>query len=45
MYCRHCGTEIPEGTNTCPSCGKVVDEGQKWFILPNEVILSLVYIF
>ena len=22
MYCRHCGTEIPEGTNTCPSCGK-----------------------
>ena len=32
-------------TYACPSCGKVVDEGQKWFILPNEVILSLVYIF
>ena len=32
-------------TYTCPSCGKVEDEGQKWFILPNEVILSLVYIF
>ncbi len=32
-------------TYACPSCGKVVDEGQKWFILPNEAILSLVYIF
>ena len=32
-------------TYPCPSCGKVEDEGQKWFILPNEVILSLVYIF
>lgn len=32
-------------TYACPSCGKAVDEGQKWFILPNEVILSLVYIF
>ena len=32
-------------TYACPSCGKVVEEGQKWFILPNEAILSLVYIF
>ena len=32
-------------TYACPSCGKVVDEGQKWFILPNEAIVSLVYIF
>ena len=32
-------------TYACPSCGKVVDESQKWFILPNEAIVSLVYIF
>ena len=32
-------------TYACPSCGQVVDEGQKWFILPNELILSFVYIF
>ena len=29
----------------CPSCGKVVDEGGKWFVLPNELILSLVFVF
>ena len=32
-------------TYGCPLCGKVVDKGQRWFVLPNEVILSLVYIF
>ncbi len=25
MYCKHCGTEIPEGTKICPSCGKEVE--------------------
>lgn len=29
----------------CPSCGRVTESGDKWFVLPNEVILSLVYIF
>lgn len=29
----------------CPSCGRIMDEGQKWFILPNEAILSLIYVF
>ena len=28
-----------------PENGKLIDEGQKWFFLPNEVILSIVYIF
>ena len=28
-----------------PENGKRIDQGQKWFILPNEVILSFVYIF
>ena len=32
-------------TYACPRCGKVEDQGDKWFILPNEVIISLVYIF
>lgn len=29
----------------CPTCGMPVDEGEKFFFLPNEAILSLVYIF
>ncbi|MBR5925551.1 MAG: DUF3575 domain-containing protein, partial [Bacteroidales bacterium] len=28
-----------------PENGKITEEGHKWFFLPNEVILSLVYIF
>jgi uncharacterized RDD family membrane protein YckC len=28
MYCRNCGTQIPEGSQFCPSCGvAVVDAG------------------
>ncbi len=26
MFCNNCGTEISEGTNTCPACGTVVEE-------------------
>jgi len=22
MYCKHCGTEIPEGNTSCPACGQ-----------------------
>lgn len=29
----------------CPTCGKVVDSGSKWFLMPDDVFLSLVYIF
>ena len=29
----------------CPTCGRITDEGAKWFILPNEAILSLIYVF
>ena len=28
-----------------PENGKLIEEGHKWFFLPNEVILSIVYIF
>ena len=28
-----------------PENGKLIAEGNKWFFLPNEVIISLVYIF
>lgn len=29
----------------CPSCGRIVDKGSKWFIMPNELRISLQYIF
>ncbi len=29
----------------CPACGLTVDSGTKGFILPNELLLSLVYVF
>ncbi len=32
-------------TYDCPTCGRPVSEGEKFFILPNEALLSLVYIF
>lgn len=28
-----------------PENGKLIEQGHKWFFLPNEVILSVVYIF
>ena len=30
---------------SCPVCGKVVDSGNKLFLLPNEALLSLMYVF
>lgn len=30
---------------SCPRCGKLLEEGERWFAWPSEVILSLVYIF
>lgn len=32
-------------TYACPTCGKVTDEGKKWFVLPSKVIMALVYVF
>lgn len=29
----------------CPRCGSVSASGNKWFILPGEVVLSFVYVF
>ena len=29
----------------CPACGLTVDSGTKGFIMPNEILLSLVYVF
>ena len=29
----------------CPSCGLTTESGTKGFILPNEILLSLVYVF
>ena len=30
---------------SCPTCGKILDQGQKVFLLPSDVMLSLTYIF
>lgn len=32
-------------TYACPQCGKILDEGNKFFILPNEVIIAAMFIF
>ncbi len=32
-------------TYSCPSCGVTVDEGVKAFFLPDDIMLSLVYVF
>lgn len=29
----------------CPVCGAVIDEGEKTFLKPNDIILSLTYVF
>lgn len=29
----------------CPKCGKITDDGEKWFLLPNDVSVSLMFIF
>lgn len=29
----------------CTNCGSIVDQGQKFFILPDDVFISLTYIF
>ena len=32
-------------TYACPSCGRIIDKGSKWFIMPNEIKVSIAYIF
>ncbi len=32
-------------TYSCPTCGRKVDQGRKMFVLPNDVILGINYIF
>lgn len=32
-------------TYACPSCGKITDKGSKWFLMPNEIRVSIAYIF
>lgn len=29
----------------CPTCGKVTDSGDKFFFLPNDALLGIVYVF
>ena len=32
-------------TYACPSCGKITGKGYKWFLTPNEIRISIAYIF
>ena len=32
-------------TYACPSCGRITDKGAKWFFLPNDIRISIAYIF
>ena len=29
----------------CPHCGRITEDGKRWFVLPSDVMLSLVFIF
>jgi hypothetical protein len=29
----------------CPSCGRITDKGSKWFFMPNDIRVSIAYIF
>ena len=37
MYCKHCGTELAEGATFCPTCGKLVADGQDPFATDVQV--------
>ena len=32
-------------TYACPECGRIVGRGDRPFVLPNEILLGLVYVF
>ena len=32
-------------TYACPECGRVVGQGERRFVLPNDFLLGLVYVF
>ena len=32
-------------TYACPECGRIITRGEKAFVLPNELLLGLVYVF
>lgn len=31
MFCRHCGTQIPDGSKFCPACGKPLEDEKLLF--------------
>jgi hypothetical protein len=30
---------------SCPVCGITIEDGRKWFLLPDDIMISLVYVF
>jgi len=54
MLSEHFNVEIGVGgwtgyekykTYSCPTCGRIMDEGNRYFVLLNDVLLSVSYIF
>lgn len=54
MLSRHLNMDIGVGfwsgvsrftTYSCPSCGRILDSGSKSFVLPNDLMMSLSWIF
>ena len=39
------GRKQPYTVYACPKCGRIVETGNKTFLAPDDVILSLVYVF
>lgn len=29
----------------CTNCGRIMDQGSKWFVMPNDIMVSLTFIF
>lgn len=54
MLSRHFNLEFGVGlwggldmfrTYSCPSCGLTIDQGRRAFVLPDDIMLSVVYVF
>ena len=39
------GGQTAYRTYRCTNCGSVVDQGRKFFILPDDVFISLIFVF
>ena len=46
MFCFQCQeTAGCKGCTICGVCGKKIDDGNKWYVGPTKLALSLLYMF